>query len=182
MRTSKEILDSLNQAWLVSWGFHGPAENQKLKEYGINRKVVDIVSVRKKLGNLIDIGQDIYRQTLLYPAEKIFLAHYNKGEKRRREFFKTSAPVFTQYQSDLYRNLMQSGEMNGLHHPKTRELRDRWKSTPQYIVIGHNPYLEIRRVYNLAVYRNTNGGQILEWDDKLADGTTERRKYHFKAI
>ena len=65
----------------------------------------------------------------------------------------------------------------GLDSPKVKELSSEWGKSPQYIIIGHNPYLEIIKVFNLLVYEDKNGGEVIEWDRPLANGSLKREKY-----
>ncbi len=168
-------------AWLVQWGCHAQNENDCLKRSGIDEKVIDIISARKDfVKQIIETAKDIYRQKILSFSEKVYLSNYSLGEKRKREFFGGSVPVFTHYQSDLYRKLMRAISDKGLNDKEVMELSEKWSKYPQYITVGHNPYLEIRKVFNLSVYRNNNGNEVIEWDYQLADGNTKKEKYECK--
>ncbi|MCX6813507.1 MAG: hypothetical protein NTV77_03480 [Candidatus Azambacteria bacterium] len=67
----------------------------------------------------------------------------------------------------------------GLDNPEVevKELFSRWSKSPQYIIVGHNPYLEIIKVFNLSVYEDKNGSEVIEWDRPLANGDLKREKY-----
>lgn len=170
----------MKKAWLVRWVFHDTNEDKCLKQFGITEKIVDVISVRKDFDRIIDIAKDIYTHNMLSFSEKVYLVNYLNGEKRRREFFGGSVPVFTHYQSDLYRNLMGAIDKKGLNNEETKELLDKWKKYPQYIVVGHNPCLEIRKVFNLFIRQNDNGNEVIEWDRPLPDGGFKKEKYEFK--
>ena len=171
-------LGEMKIAWLVQWGCHGQDEDECLKQSGISKKVIDIISARKDFDKqIVEIAKDIYKRERLSFGEKIFLSNYSLGEKRKKEFFGRSTPVFTHYQSDLYRNLMKAINEKGLDSPKVKELSSGWGKSPQYIIVGHNPYLEIIKVFNLLVYEDKNGGEVIEWDRPLANGSLKREKY-----
>lgn len=169
----------MKKAWLVQWGFHAQNEDECLKRLEIEEKIVDVISIRRDFDKqIIEIAKDIYGREMLSFSEKVSLSNYSNGEKRKKEFFGRAVPVFTHYQSDLYRNLMKAINENGLDNKKVKELSEKWSKYPQYITVGHNPYLEIRKVFNLSVYRD--GNEILEWDFPLADGSFKREKYECK--
>lgn len=171
-------LGGMKIAWLVQWGCHGQDEDECLKQSGISEKVIDVITARKDFDKqIIEIAKDIYKRERLSFTEKIFLSNYSLGEKRKKEFFGGSAPVFTHYQSDLYRKLMKAINDNGLDSPKVEELSGKWSKYPQYIIVGHNPYLEIIKVFNLSVYEDKDGNEVIEWDRPLANGSLKREKY-----
>lgn len=175
-------LGELKKAWLVLWGCHTQNEDECLGRSGIDEKVIDIISVRKVFDKqIIEIAKDIYKREMLSFSEKVLLSNYSKGEKRGKEFFGKSVPVITHYQSDLYRNLMKATREKGLDDQETKKLLEQWRKYPEYIMIGHNPYLEIRKVFNLFVYQDDNSNEIIGWDYPLADGTFKREKYEFKS-
>lgn len=174
-------LGGMKIAWLVQWGFYAQNEHECLRRIGINEKIVDVMSARKDFDRqIIEIAKDVYRRKLLSFSEKIYLSNYSLGEKRKKEFFGGRIPIFTHYQSDLYRNLMRATQEKGLNHEETRKLSDQWCQSPQYITVGHNPYLEIIKVFNLSLYENENGREIVEWDRPLAGGVFKREKYEFR--
>ena len=67
--------------------------------------------------------------------------------------------------------------MKGIKSIEADELRKKWIKYPQYIIVGHNPHLEIQKVFNLSVSRGENGNEVLEWDCPLVDGGVKREKY-----
>lgn len=170
-------LSEMKKAWLVQWGCHGLNEDEYLKRAGIKEKIIDVISIRKDFDNIVEIAKDIYKREILSFSEKIYLSNYSLAKKRRKEFFGVSVPVFTHYQSDLYRNLIKATNDNGLGSAKTKEFHGKWIRYPNYILVGHNPYLEIIKVFNLRVYESKDGNEILEWDRPLADGSLKREKY-----
>ena len=174
-------LGTMKKAWLVQWGFHAQNEDECLKRSGIKNKVIDIISIRKDFDKqIIKIAKDIYKRKMLSFSEKIYLENYSMGEKRKKEFFSKSTPVFTHYQSGLYRNLMRTINDKGLGSPRVKALVDKWSKYPQCIIVGHNPYLEIIKVFNLSVSENENGNEIMEWDRPLVNGSLKREKYEHK--
>ncbi len=180
MSWSTKKLEEMKKAWLVQWGFHSQNEGECLKRAGINEKVIDIISARKDFDQIIEIAKDIYKSERCSFSEKIYLSSYSNGEKRKREFFSGAVPVFTHYQSDLYRNLNKVMSEKGLDNPEFKELSEKWGKSPQYITVGHNPYLEIRKIFNLSLYNKDNGNEVMEWDYPLADGSFKREQYECK--
>lgn len=179
--SATEKLGEMKIAWLSQWGCHAQNEDECLRRSGIKKKIVDVISARKDFDrHIIEMAKDIYKREMLSFSEKIYLSDYAKGEKRKREFFGGSVPVFTHYQSEIYRSLMKTINDKGLSNPKVKELSDKWRKYPQYIVVGHNPYLEIIKVFNLSVYKGEDGCEIIEWDRPLADGSSKKEKYEFR--
>src|SRR3989338_6938844 len=181
MARSTKKLGEMKMAWLVRWGCHSQDEDECLRRSEIKQKIVDVISVRKDFDkHIVEIARDIYKQKMLSFSEKVSLSNYSKGEKHRKEFFGGAVPVFTHYQSDVYRNLVKTINEKGLDDPKVKDLSDKWSKYPQYILVGHNPFLEIIKVFNLLVYENNGGNEIVEWDWPLADGSFKREKHEFK--
>ena len=174
-------LGEMKKVWLVQWGCHAQNEDECLKRSGIKEKIVDVISMRKEFDkHIVEIAKDIYKREMLSFSEKIYLSNYSVGEKRRKKFFGGQVPVFTHYQSDLYRNLMKTINEKGLDSPEIKDLSNKWSKHPQYITIGHNPYLEVIRVFNLSAHEDKDGSEVIEWDRPLADGSLKREKYEGK--
>ena len=74
-------LGVMKKVWLVQWNFCGGNESKRLKQCGITKKIVDIISIRKTFEQIIDIAKDIYRRDRLSYSEKVSLANYSKGKK-----------------------------------------------------------------------------------------------------
>src|SRR3989338_697499 len=107
MARSTKKLGEMKMAWLVRWGCHSQDEDECLRRSEIKQKIVDVISVRKDFDkHIVEIARDIYKQKMLSFSEKVSLSNYSKGEKHRKEFFGGAVPVFTHYQSDVYRNLL----------------------------------------------------------------------------
>jgi hypothetical protein len=172
--------EKMNTAWLVQWGFHAQNEDESLKRYGINKRVVDIISVRKSFEDIAELAKDIYGQQIFWLSEKVYFANYSKGVQRKKKFFHTSAPIFTHYQSDLYRDWAKAVSEKDPNREEIKRLNDKLIKYPQYIVVGHNPYLEIIKVFNLSVYQNSNGNEVMEWDRPLPNGSLKKEKYETK--
>ncbi len=154
-------LEEIKKAWLVQWGYCGQNEDECLKQAGIEEMIVDVIGVRKSFEDIVEIAKNIYQCKMLSLSEKVFLSNYLKGEERRKDFFGRTVPVFTHYQSDLYRNLIKTIEEKGVNSVEADELRNKWIKYPQYIIVGHNPHLEIRKVFNLSVYRVEDGNEVM---------------------
>ncbi len=163
-------LGEMKTAWLVQWGCHD--QNKE--------KVIDVISARNDFDKVVEIAKDIYRKERLSLSEKVYLAGYKNGREREKEFFSVRVPIFTHYQSDLYRNLMKSIDEKGLTSKETQKPWGVYEKYPQYVSIGHNPYLEIVKVFNLSVCGHDGGNEILEWDRPLVDGSFKKEKYECK--
>ena len=173
-------LGKMKKAWLVQWGFHAQNEDERLKQSGIKEKIIDVISIRKDFNKIAEVAKEIYKREMLSFSEKIYLENYSLGEKRKKEFFGGSVPIFTHYQSDVYRNLMKTINEKGLDDLKVKDLSNKWSKYPQYIIIGHNPYLKIIKVFNLSISKDKNGNEIMEWDRPLVNGSFKREKYEYK--
>jgi hypothetical protein len=174
--------EKLNKAWLVKWGFHSADEDVKLRECGITNKIVDFFNTRKQFEEIIVYVKNIYRNRLLSLGEKLYLSHYTFGKKREKELFGGSIPVFTNYQSDLYRKLMECFRNEGLYSKKYNDLLEKWVNYPQFVLVGHNPYLEASLVYNLKVSKNISGSEVLEWEWLTVDGEQKQEKYTMRGL
>ena len=165
----------LNKAWIIRRGFHGENEEKSLEKYGIKNKIVDIFNVRKDFDDISEHVKYLYRLKLMSFSEKAFLENYRFSRKNKKQVFGASVPVFTHYQTDLYRNIIKSSQ-NDPENPEYKSFLEKWKVYPKYILVGHNPYLEGRKVYNLTIY-DRGGKEIIEFDEPLVDGTREHRIY-----
>jgi len=178
---STKKLGEMKTAWLVQWGCYSQDEDKCLKQSGIKQKIVDVISARKDFDkHIVEIAKDIYKREMFSFSEKVYISNYSKGKKREKEFFGGAVPMFTHYESDLYRNLTKIIDEKDLGDPKVKDLFDKWSKYPQYIIVGYNPYLEIIKVFNLSVYESKDGNEALERDRPLTDGSFKREKYEFK--
>ena len=164
-----------NKAWIIRWGFHGENEVKSLERYGIKNQVVDFLNSRKDFDYVVGHVEYLYRLKLMSFSEKAFLENYKYSRKNKKEVFGKSVPVFTHYQTDLYRDMMKNFQDNG-NSPEYKSLLEKWKVYPEYILVGHNPYLEGRKVYNFTISDNQSS-EILEFDEPLIDGTHEHKIY-----
>jgi len=171
----------MKKAWLVQWGFYAPNEEECLKRFGIREKVIDVISARKKFDKqIVEMAKDIYKREALSFSEKVFLSNYSKGKSNWEEFFGSQVPVSTHYQSDTYSNLIKAINENGLSDKKVKKLLAKWGKHPVYVKVGHNPHLEIRKVFNLFEYWDDDGKEVLEWNYPLPNGNTKKGKYKSK--
>jgi len=173
-------LGEMKKAWLVQWRCYAQNEDECLKKMGIEKKVVDIISVRKSFEEIVETAKEIYLRKILSFSEKIYFSNYKKGRKRINKLFEESVSIFRYYQSDFCQNLIKTLNKKDLSNSEKKDLIDKWKKYPKYITVGHNPSLEICRVFNLVVYQNRNGNEIIEWDHPLADGDFKKERYEFK--
>jgi len=175
-KVSEEISIELDKAWLVQWTFMSEQEEQKLKESGIDEKIIGIINSRKSFKKIYDLAIDIYAQNRATFLEKVSFMHYAKGEKNKKRFCKLSGPINTHYKSAVYQKII------SLDDPKLvdTKLLKKWERHSEYVTIGYNPGLLIEKVYNIKVYEKNNGPEIIEYDKKLANGKLKRKKYEFK--
>jgi len=184
IKKNKENIGYIKQAWLVLWNFHGNNDDKYLERElysrGIKNKVIDILNTRRSYDkDIIETAKDIYRQTILYPSEKIPLANYNNGSKNMDNMFGSSIPIFTIYDSDIYRKITKEMSKD-IHSKESKRLLEQWKEYPKYVIVGHNPYLEIIKVKNITVYKNENGTETIEWDRPLMNNESRHESYEWK--
>ncbi|MBA4336888.1 hypothetical protein C0416_03920 [bacterium] len=167
----KEII-KLKKAWLVFWQFHGQEEKKLLMRHGINKKYLNILSVRKDFDYIIQYAEDLYQLFLMSFSEKACFANYKNGYKNKAAYFGKSIPIFTHHKSDVYKNLMKS---EGFDSETTKMYREKWRKYPQYVIVGHNPSIEIHKVFDLVVYEDEEGNEITEWNFLSTNGELERK-------
>ncbi len=136
-------------------------------------KVIEILSGRFNFDFIYEKAHDVYCLLHLSVSQKFALAHYSLGGRRRMDFFKSSIPVFTHYTTDLYREMMLRGRDYCFDDSRYVELLEKWKKHPEYVVIGCNPKLEVKKVFDLEV-KNEDGQESLSYVELLPSG--ERRK------
>lgn len=156
----------LSKAWLARWcpvGDHAIPLIKKIAPYG---EIVDILSSRKNFDYIFEYAKNIYKLSVLSFSEKLPFAHYAKGEKYSKDFF-SRMPISMHHKSMWYRTLLKEE----LKNPNSETLREKWKDGlkkhSQYVTIGHNPYLEIKEVYNLTREESKNGEAIFTWNELL---------------
>lgn len=175
MINHKKQLDKLHKAWLVKWVPFGDHAIPLAKKMSPQGEILDILSSRKNFDYIREYAKNIYKLSALSLSEKFSFAHYMKGEKCKKDFF-SRVLISTYEQSNWYRTL-QKEEME---NPDNEALREKWrygyKNNSRYIIIGHNPYLEIREVFNLTRAENKNGKTIFAWDT-IIDGTLKPSTY-----
>jgi len=170
---NKDDILKLSKVWIVRWTAHGD-EDRILREYGLTNKVFDLLSIRHDFDKYVrEYAENIYKQKILSLSEKFALAHYNH-QKAKDSMFGSAIPVFTHYTSDHYRKMMRCTS-DGDASKECIDLRKNWEKYPMYIVVGHNPSLEIKKVFNFELVTE-NGLVRLSWDEPLSDGTLKHRK------
>lgn len=158
----------LKKAWIVRWTAHGD-EERILHEHGLTNKVIDFLSIRHDFDKYVwKYAENIYKQNILSLSEKFQLAHYNH-QKTRDQMFGSAVPVTTHYSSEYYKKGMKCLQEQEKSH-ECVELRKNWEKYPMYILVGHNPSIEIRKVFNLEL-EIKNGMAKLSWNQPLPDGT-----------
>lgn len=162
----------LNQAWIIRWVGFGDPESV-LKRNNLNDTVFDFLSPRHDFDKyVISYAENIYRQRFLSLTERFGLAHYNH-RKASEAMFGAAVPVTTYRSSGPYRELCRCFKDND-NSKKCQELKKNWRAYPEYVIVGHNPAVEIKKVFNLDI--ECDGGNVqLSWDEPMADGTSVRK-------
>ncbi len=177
----KELLIDINQVWLVQWTFMSEKEDEDLRKFGINEKIVDVVSVRRSFDDIINMARDIYARNQATFSEKVDFAHYVNGVTHKEKFCELSGPISTHYKSTAYRNLMNCSDITS---KECTEFLEEWKKHSEYVQIGYNPGLKIEKVYNLKVFnlkmhKDDWGHEIVEWNKKIISGGFKKERYEF---
>lgn len=171
---TKKILYKLNKVWLVQWIAHGKNEKKLLNKLGIKNKYIDIINARKNFDNyIIDYGKNIYRLYRLSFLEKASFADYNKGKINYNNFFNKNIPLSTHYHSQWYKDLTKN-----ISSDKYKNLVKKYSNYPQYVIIGHNPSLEIIKVSNFTISIDLDGKEFINWDRPLMNGKILKEEYH----
>lgn len=139
-------------------------------------KLTDILTARKNFDEVVEYAKELYRSTRMNFAEKALLAHYNSGSTVREAAF-TNLPLETHFTSALYRQLKESEEnLEEIGGEKHRLLAKRFSEGPQYVIVGTEPTIEIRRVLDLEVGENEGGGgEIVTWHEPTLGGGLRRQ-------
>jgi len=139
-------------------------------------KLTDILSGRKSFGEVVEYAKELYRATRMSFTEKALLAHYNSGTTVRDAAF-AGLPMETHFTSALYHQLEASEEsLEEVGGEKHRLLAKRFSDGPQYVVIGREPAIEIRRVSNLEVDSISDGGGTVSWEEPTPTGHVSKRE------
>lgn len=166
----------INKAWIARWCPVGDRAVSLIKKLAPQGEIVDILNSRKNFDYIFKHAKNIYKLSTLSLSEKLPFAHYTKGEKYSKDFF-SRVPIFTHYQSAWYRAL----QKKELENPCSAVMREKWKDGlekhSQYVTVGHNPYLEIKEVFNLTRKESKNSKAIFTWDEIIGDGTIRNITY-----
>lgn len=160
--------EMIGKTWLVRWCPVGDHAIHLIKKLSPQGEIVDIVSSRKNFDYIFEYAKNIYKLSTLSLSEKLPFAHYNKGEKYGKDFF-SRVPIFTHYQSTWYRALQKEELKNPGSVTVGKKWKEELKKHSQYVAVGHNPYLEIKEIFNLTRKESKNGSAIFTWDE-LIDG------------
>jgi hypothetical protein len=138
--------------------------------------LTDILTARKTFDDVVEYAKELYLSTRMNFAEKALLAHYNSGSTVRDAVF-ANLPVETHYTSALYKQLMESeadiDRIGGLAHER---LAKQFANGPQYVIVGVEPTIEIRRVTELHVETSDDGSEIVSWEELSNDDGGMRRE------
>lgn len=149
----------LKTAWIVLDGGH----------------LIDILSARKTFDDVLEYAKELYRATRMNFTEKALLAHYNSGTIVRDAAF-ANLPMETHFTSALYRQLKESEEkLEEIGGEKHRFLAKRFSDGPQYLILGTELTIEIRRVLSIEVDTSGDGTETVSWDEPTANGGTVRQ-------
>lgn len=156
----------LNKAWIIQWRHFGDHAIPLLKKYSPKGAVVDVLSSKKSFEDALEYTKNIYKLSVLSLSEKLLFAHYTKGGKYREDFF-LHVPTFTHYQSSWFKEIKKAE----MENPGSEIARKKWKNgfekNSRHAKIGHNPYLELREVFNLTEKESKSGKKIFTWDERM---------------
>jgi hypothetical protein len=65
---------------------------------------------------------------------------------------------------------------------KHKLLANRFSDGPQYVIVGAQPAVEIRRVTNLKVENDDLGTETISWEEATPDGGHVRRRETVKPV
>lgn len=165
--------DKLNKAWVVRWIAYGDDE-RILHPRGVTGDIIDILSARHDFDKyIVPYAKNLYRQKLLSMTERFRLAHYNYRSAEEK-MFGSAVPVFTHYSSQPYVEFSKCFSSDATS-PECKELAQGWRAGtyPLYIIVGHNPAVEIKMVRNLVI-EEVDGLATLTWDEPLNDGSSKQ--------
>ena len=175
----RKLEAKFSKAWIIRWQFHAQDKKDKLEKYGIKNQVIEILNSRKDFDYVKEYVENLYRLHLLSFSEKAYLENYKFSRRNRRQMFGGSIPVFTNYKTDLYRDMMSCFRDKGMQDPEYLQLYEKWKKYPNYISVGHNPSLEAIKVYDLQIL-SEDATEILEWNEPLENGERIHKTYKIK--
>lgn len=128
-------------------------------------KLTDILTARLTFGDVIEYAKDLYRAKRMSFTEKALLAHYNSGSTVRAAAFE-GLPIETRLTSTLYRELKDSEEkIDELGGERHQLLAKRFAEGPQYVIVGTEPAIEIRKVVDLEVDVDEAGAERVSWKE-----------------
>lgn len=164
----------MKKAWLISWEFHSSDKVNKLKEFGIENQIIDILDSRQTFEYIFDFVKHIYVLLNKDVYNKILFARRTKQAKTDREEFFKGNLLHTCRQDKLCIEMMNALDKKGIKSKEYKILSERWGKNPVYISIGHNPSIYARIVSNLKLSFDEDDSEILEWDEPLQNG--QKRK------
>ncbi len=122
-------------------------ENEQLERLGIKNRVIDFLNSRKTFEVVSEYVKNLYIQKILSFSEKAYLEDYIYGRKNRAEMFGKRVPIFTHYQTELYRDIARCDKERGGHWSEECQiLSKKFAALPQYISVGNNPSLEGKEI------------------------------------
>ncbi|MCK5471697.1 hypothetical protein KAI54_00735, partial [Candidatus Gracilibacteria bacterium] len=81
---AKKKVCEIKGAWLITWKFHSPDEEELLKSLGIKDKIIDIIDSHKTFDYIADHMKRIYKILEGTYFDKVALSKCGK-HKRERE-------------------------------------------------------------------------------------------------
>ena len=140
--------------------------NNLVKSYSPQGEVVDILSSRESFENVFEYAKNIYKLSCLSLSEKLTFAHYTSGGKNSKDFF-SLIPTSTHYQSAWFKEIKKAE----MENPGSEIAGEKWKrgfeENSRYATIGHNPYLEVREVFNLNREEKDGWINTFTWYEKI---------------
>lgn len=175
MKEELKQIYNLKSVWLITWEHnlsYGEDEEEKLRECGIQNKIVDLVDSRWTFDRVLEHTKSLYKTFMAGYRDKISLL---KDKEVRVSFFQ-NAPLRTCYQDELYKELLDIQNKEGIESEKFRKVLERWGNYPQYIWIGHNPGIFTRKVKNVKA-DSEHGKERLQWEELTIQGEWRKKSY-----
>jgi hypothetical protein len=165
----------MKSAWLITWDFHSPDKNERLKECGIKNEIIDILDGRQTFDYVLDSIKHIYILLNGDIYNKFLFAKRSKNAREDREEYFRINLLHTSYQDKIYKELMEAFREKGIESEEYKKFSEKWVKYPAYISVGHNPSIYARKVYKLKLFINKDNIESLEWYEPLING--EQKKF-----
>ena len=136
--------------------------------------MVDLLSASHNFDYIYSYAKNLYCKRMLSLSERFRLAHKNHISASNK-FFDTEC-IFTHCKSEYYKKKMKCFENNTLDDPECVKLIENWQDYPVYVTVGHNPAVEIWKVFDLILENIGSGKVKLTWHEPKGDGTKMKKE------